>query len=328
MKSQYSIAFVLPYFGHLPSNFDLWLKSCEKNATIDFLIFTDDNTKFYYPSNVKVHIISFEELKNRIQLIYDFDVLIDCPWRLSLFKPAYGDIFKNELSKYDYWGYCDADLMWGDIRKFVTDEILEKYDRIGTKGHASIYRNTPEVNARYKIIASNTANYKDVFSGRASYSFDENGMDEIYDLLNVPYYFRPNFAHLEKFESGFYLKRLPKEKLYTNKYQVFLWESGHLYRLCLDHENIVKTEYMYIHFFCRPMKYYFGSRECNRYIIYPDVVKPYSQEVTQYFIKKKGTQGKFKFLLKMIWFNRNKINVHKILKNISHIIAYKKGKNH
>src|SRR5699024_4861326 len=113
--------------------------------------------------------------KNRIQAMFDFDVLIDRPWRLSLFKPAYGEVFQKELQSYDYWGYCDADLMWGDIRAFITDDILDRYERIGTKGHASIYKNTPEVNKRYKNIISNTANYKDVFSGKASYSFDENG---------------------------------------------------------------------------------------------------------------------------------------------------------
>lgn len=326
MKSKYShnIAFILPYFGHLPNNFNLWLKSCEMNDEIDFLIFTDDNTEFHYPSNVKIFQMSFEELKNRIQAMFDFDVLIDRPWRLSLFKPAYGEVFQKELQSYDYWGYCDADLMWGDIRAFITDDILDRYERIGTKGHASIYKNTPEVNKRYKNIISNTANYKDVFSGKASYSFDENGMDEIYDSLKIPYFFEPNFAHLEKFEAGFYLKRLPKEKLYTNKYQVFLWEKGRLYRICLDHERIVKSEYMYIHFFCRPMRYFYGGSQCDRYIIYPDIVKPYSKEITEDFVKKKGTQGKLKFLLKMIWFNRKKITVNKILKNIIHMVIYKK----
>ena len=43
----------------------------------------------------------------------------------------------------------------------------------------------------------------------------KNGMDEIYEELGIPYYFAPNFAHLEKYEPSFYLKRLPKEKNYT-----------------------------------------------------------------------------------------------------------------
>lgn len=323
-QNKNKIAFVLPYFGKLPVNFDLWLKSCATNTEVDFLIITDDHTSFHYPANVKVYYSQFDELKARIRKMYDFDVLIDRPWRLSLFKPAYGELFEEELRGYLFWGYCDADLMWGDIRSFVTDEILAQYERIGTKGHASIYKNTPEVNQRYKNIVSDTANYRDVFSGKASYSFDENGMDEIYDALHIPYFFKPNFAHLEKFEAGFYLKRLPREKLYTNKYQVFLWEDGHLYRIYLDNGELCKDEYMYIHFFCRPMKYVYGDEQCTRYIMYPDIVKPYTNVITENYVKRKGTQGKLIFLLKMIWHNRKKFTVEKILKNLSHVSAYKK----
>ena len=36
-----SIAFIVPYFGKLPSMFNYWLKSVEYNPSIDFLIFTD-----------------------------------------------------------------------------------------------------------------------------------------------------------------------------------------------------------------------------------------------------------------------------------------------
>ena len=139
------IAFLLPFFGKLPSNFELWLKSCEYNSTIDFIVITDDKSSYNYPSNVIVYYCSYSEIKERIQSHYDFEVMIDRPWRLSLFKPAYGEIFETELEGYDFWGYCDVDLMWGDIRHFVTDDILEQYERVGTKGHASLYKNEKEV---------------------------------------------------------------------------------------------------------------------------------------------------------------------------------------
>lgn len=317
-----TIAFILPYFGKLPNNFDLWLKSCRYNETIDFLVFTDDKTAFKYPKNVKVFYCSFQEIKVRIQENFQFKINIEKPWNLSLFKPAYGQIFKEELKDYDFWGYCDADLMWGDIRAFITDELTEKYERIGTKGHASIYKNTEIVNERYTNIVSDTADYKKVFSGNSGYSFDENGMDEIYEALEIPYYFAPNFAHLEKYESSFYLKRLPKEKLYTNKYQVFLWEKGKLYRIFLDN-TVCQEEYMYIHFFCRPMKYVYGDDQCDRYVIYPDIVKPFNKTIDEEFILTYGKQGKFKFLCKMIWDNRKKITLKRIKNNICNICNYK-----
>ena len=72
-----TIAFILPYFGKLPNNFDLWLKSCRYNETIDFLVFTDDKTAFKYPKNVKVFYCSFQEIKVRIQENFQFKINIE-----------------------------------------------------------------------------------------------------------------------------------------------------------------------------------------------------------------------------------------------------------
>ena len=56
----FSIVFICPYFGKLPKGqFPLWLKSCENNPTIDWIIFTDDRTRYNYPKNVKVTYILY-----------------------------------------------------------------------------------------------------------------------------------------------------------------------------------------------------------------------------------------------------------------------------
>lgn len=41
------------------------------------------------------------------------------------YKPTYGLAFKKWLGKYDFWGYCDFDLLLGNLRKFFTDEVLQ-----------------------------------------------------------------------------------------------------------------------------------------------------------------------------------------------------------
>ena len=41
-----TILFICPYFGKLPiAHMKLWLLSCEKNPTINWLILTDDYTE-------------------------------------------------------------------------------------------------------------------------------------------------------------------------------------------------------------------------------------------------------------------------------------------
>ena len=204
-----TICYIIPYFGKLPKNFALYLLGCAQNPTIDWKILTDDRTPYEFPTNVHVKYCNYEEVKQRIKAWFDFETVIDRPWRLSLFKPAYGEIFAEELSGYDFWGHCDIDLMWGNIRTFYSENNLNKYEWLGFLGHSTLYKNTPEVNARYKRIVPGEINYKDVFSGRSSYSFDENGMDAIYRYLNIPYFDEVVFADLEKYEPGFVLGHFP-----------------------------------------------------------------------------------------------------------------------
>lgn len=54
IDEKYSIAYVIPYFGKLRDDFCVWLKSCEYNQSIDFILFIDDLTPYKYPSNVHV----------------------------------------------------------------------------------------------------------------------------------------------------------------------------------------------------------------------------------------------------------------------------------
>lgn len=113
MNKQFSIAYVIPYFGNLRNDFKVWLESCRWNPDIDFLIFTDDETQYDYPNNVHVSITTFTDLKVRIQSFFDFPITLNRPYKLVDYKVAYGEIFEEELKKYAYWGYCDMDMMWG-----------------------------------------------------------------------------------------------------------------------------------------------------------------------------------------------------------------------
>ena len=43
MINRYKVCVIGVYFGKLPEYFNLWLKSCEYNKDIDFLIVSDNN---------------------------------------------------------------------------------------------------------------------------------------------------------------------------------------------------------------------------------------------------------------------------------------------
>jgi hypothetical protein len=133
-----TIAFVVVWMGEFPNYFDLWLNSCEKNSTVDFWIFTDHASSTpprKLSSNIKIVSMTFDQVKARFQKLFDFEISLERAYKLCDYKPAYGEAFADYLGAYDFWGYCDVDLIWGDIRHFVTDEILEQNEKIFTLGH-------------------------------------------------------------------------------------------------------------------------------------------------------------------------------------------------
>ena len=322
----YSIGYLLPYFGRLPKGFDLWLLTCQANPSIDWIVFTDDHTKFTYPSNVKVHYTTYEDLKKRITEHFDFPINISRPWKLCEFKPAYGEIFASELEGYDFWGHCDVDLIWGNIGKFITDDILEKYDKIGFQGHSTLYRNTAEVNGRYKTFVPNELSYKEIFNSPDGHCFDENGMERIYQYLNIPYFRETNFAHLDRFHSSFFLGHLPVSEDYKNERQVFTWNDGKIIRYYLSKGVVCQEEYMYLHFFSAPITYRINriGMEC-KYVARPHVVENLTREIDDSYLKKYGKCSSLYFYIKVAYYNRKKLTVKKIINAFQQ--KYKREKN-
>lgn len=318
MSKLTSICYIIPYFGKLPAGFRMWLLSCAANKTVDWILFTDDKTNYDYPQNVKVKYCSYEDIKSRIQSCYDFTITISRPWKLCDFRPAYGEIFADELKGYDFWGHCDMDLIWGDIRNFITEDVLAQYDKIGFQGHSTLYRNTPEVNSRYRNHSERIIDYKEVFTSPDGCFFDEVVMTDLYKSLRIPQYTKTNFAHLDRFTTSFYLLYLPEKDGYKNNRQVFTWENGKIIRNYLDRGEIKKEEFMYLHLFSRPISFKAKAYRNNAvYVIYPDVVKDIAKErITPRFINKHGTCNILKFYLKVALLNRKKITLKKVIFNL------------
>lgn len=163
------IALILPYFGKFKNYFPLFLESCKYNSSIDFFVFSDSIEGLRIPSNVFVMKCSFEEFSDKVQEKFNFKISLASPYKLCDYKPAFGEILSKELKGYDYWGHCDCDLIFGDLRKFVNDEILEQYDKIFTRGHLTIYKNIPEINSFYR----SQKDYKTAYQTPVNLSFDE-----------------------------------------------------------------------------------------------------------------------------------------------------------
>lgn len=272
----HSVIYIIPYFGKLRSDFPLWLESCKMNPTINWLLITDDkhneNLK-KVPENVKIKIMTFNQLKKKIQGYFDFTISLDAAYKLCDYKPAFGEIFEDDIKEYDFWGHCDMDLIFGNIRKYLTEEIFESYDRIGRWGHSILYRNTTVNNRRYRTCIENIENYITVLSSPRNYFFDEMGMLNIFNALNIPTFCKLNIADIHP--SYWRLEVISNEPRIRkgNRHRIFHWANGNLISYSVVGDKIEKDEFMYIHFLRRPMKLENCSGNIRELLIVPNTIK-------------------------------------------------------
>lgn len=234
------IKLIVCYYGTFPQWMNIWLKSCELNSDIDFMIVTDvkiDNL----PSNVSILNMSMEELKKHFTNILGFPVSLKSPYKLCDFKPVYGKAFEKELEGYEFWGYCDIDLIWGHIRNFITKDILDNYDLIGQYGHLMIYKNNKEMNELF-MQPGGTFSYKTVFTNDENYSYDEmSGMDLIAYGQQIKQYRALKIANVSPSYNRFKIEGTVAEK------EIFVWKDGKILRIS-GKNKINIEEFAYIHF--------------------------------------------------------------------------------
>jgi Family of unknown function (DUF6625) len=101
------------------------------------------------PPNVAVQLCEFEDLAKRIRSHFEFEISLERPYKLCDFRPAFGEIFADELTGYDLWGHSDLDLVFGRIRGQLPAAAFEA-DKILFNGNFSLYRNTAETAGWYR----------------------------------------------------------------------------------------------------------------------------------------------------------------------------------
>ena len=271
MKKKF--AFILPYIGRLPSWFQLWLNSCARNSLVDWLLFIDDHRPLSYPNNVKVHYCSFDELRNLFQQSFPFPISLKHPYRFCDFRPSFGDIFKNYLLKYDFWGHCDPDLIWGNLNLWFTDETINMYDRISHWGHCSLYKNTPDINTLYKKRIEGIAFYQDVYSNDKHIAFDEEyGMNILAREKGIREYILPFFDVKPTIQSYAFTPTFVSEPFFPNRLShlasTITDEGVKVYGINTKGELVLK-DFAYIHLQKRKMDIKIDMNS-SEYLIIPN----------------------------------------------------------
>ena len=143
------IGVIIPFFGKWPEWFDYFLHSCIHNPTIDWIFPNDCELPGIAADNLKFIPYQLREFNKKASEILEFDIQLEHPYKICDFKPTYGEIFNELIKGYDFWGYGDLDLIYGDIRSFYTEQLLERYDILSNHeefitGHFCLLRNNTE----------------------------------------------------------------------------------------------------------------------------------------------------------------------------------------
>lgn len=164
--------------GALPSWYRLFLRTCEWNPTIRWLVVTDQSLPWVLSENVRVVPMMLEALAAQATARTGYSFPARSGYRVGDWRPAFGEIFSDLLQGSDFWGHCDPDVFFGNVRAFLSDEMLCNYDVISSDtrmlcGAFTLYRNTPKVNGAYR----GAPDFQAVLDERNAPGFDEEGMD-------------------------------------------------------------------------------------------------------------------------------------------------------
>lgn len=287
------ICLISAWFGKFPNNMQYFLESVRHNRTIDFLCYSDaleSTLEYALPDNFHIINITFEQFNNKIESELHIKCKLKKVYKICDFRPFFGVIFEKELREYDFWGFHDFDMVFGNIRKFFTDEVLECNDRVFINGHLTLFRNANEIN-RICLEGSSKQNLEDVIKSVETIAYDEmSGMRLAFQERSLKQYINPDIW-VDIVES---MEHVVNNNRYNKPKQFYMWDDGKLWWCVKEKGGIVRLrELVYVHFQKRKM--HCDTFEENRpfYIYNKDItyVVPESNlttvlDITNFYIKK------------------------------------------
>lgn len=171
-----SVCLVACYFGQPPGWINQYLLGCAYNTSIDFLIITDQEYFPPAPPNVRVMRLSQSSFNALATSKTGLEISLSHPRKLCDFKPVYGHLFEKLLDGWDYWGYTDLDVIYGDIRRFLSAAKLQEFDVFTARaeflvGHFTLFRNEH----RMRMLYRESADIRTTLQSPHVLGFDECG---------------------------------------------------------------------------------------------------------------------------------------------------------
>ena len=236
----HSIRLVVPYFGQRPAYLPLVVRSMAANPDVSWLLLTE-RPLTDVPPNVAVQQCTFEDLAKRVQDNFDFAISLKQPYKLCDFRPAFGEIFADELAGFEFWGHSDLDVIFGRIRDHLPAAAFQA-DKILFNGNFSLYRNTAQTAGWYRHEVGKVS-YRDAMTNPAPMHFDEwAGIYYIVEDLGAPAW-HENVI----FDISFHRYRTRAEAPGHPGPHRYAWEGGEVCEYRLERGRLERRTALLIH---------------------------------------------------------------------------------
>lgn len=246
-KHTHRILIISVFFGKLPASFDLWLNSVASNKDVDFILFCDTEVHVSDDiKNLKIVYIDFREFQIYLQRTLNTEILCT-PYKLCDFKPCYGYLFREYIEPYDWYGYTDLDVIYGNIIGCL-EKVDNDSEKIFSKGHLTLFKNN-ERNIQIFLHDSLSFSWEHVKRSNHIYVFDEN-KKALFSGINVVY---ANSGTLSALEHDF----VDIAVKYMGLYQVgcskkcnglIIIRDHRLYFATVSGDTVNLQELIYVHF--------------------------------------------------------------------------------
>ena len=171
-----SIAILIPFFGDWPPWMNFFVESCRANSSIDWIIFGDAPPPENRARNVRHVQTTFAAYRDELSRKLGAAVAIEAPYKLCDIRPALAFVHADLVRNYDFVGFGDIDVIYGNIRAFYDDAALDRYDLLSShadrvSGHFCLMRNSPDMVTAFR----DARGWKQAIGVPEYVNFDERG---------------------------------------------------------------------------------------------------------------------------------------------------------
>jgi hypothetical protein len=155
--SEPRILILMPYFGRWPEWMELFLESCATNPGVEWRFFTDcGDPDCPLPENVTLEPMTLTEFLRLAEASLGITIEWHDAYKLCDLRPGYGAMFESRLLGYDYWGWGDVDVIFGDLSMWLTPSRLAhdivSFADAHLSGHLCVLRNSERVRDWYRFL--------------------------------------------------------------------------------------------------------------------------------------------------------------------------------